>query len=49
VLTDPETFDQSDDEGTVVVLNERPDGEEALARAREAVDLCPSGALSLAP
>lgn len=46
VLTDDTLFDQ-DDAGTVVVLTEHVDGA-ALERAREAVDLCPSRALSLA-
>jgi ferredoxin len=49
VLTDPTTFDQSDDDGTVVVLREAPPDEDALARAREAVHVCPSQALSLVP
>jgi ferredoxin len=46
VLSDPAAFDQSD-VGTVVVLREQPPDDEALARAREAVHLCPSGALAL--
>jgi ferredoxin len=45
VLTDPEIFDQ-DDDGLVVLLTERPAGD-AARRAREAVLLCPSGALSV--
>ncbi|HET6501815.1 MAG TPA: (4Fe-4S)-binding protein [Amycolatopsis sp.] len=44
VLTDPEVFDQSQDDGTVILLNERPADVE---KAREAVNICPSGALSL--
>jgi ferredoxin len=46
VLTEPELFDQSEDEGTVVVLNGTPEGE-LVGKAREAVHLCPSQALSL--
>jgi ferredoxin len=46
VLSDPETFDQGDVGGTVVLLRQPPDGD-ALARAREAVYLCPSRALAL--
>ncbi|WP_130344808.1 ferredoxin [Herbihabitans rhizosphaerae] len=46
VLTDDAIFDQDDAEGTVVVLSEHVDGE-ALEHARTAVDICPSGALSL--
>ncbi|HEV7625174.1 MAG TPA: (4Fe-4S)-binding protein [Streptomyces sp.] len=46
VLSEPSVFDQDDDEGTVVVLVERP-GEADLANVREAVDTCPSRALSL--
>ena len=45
VLTEPAVFDQ-DDSGVVALLNDRPDGEEA-ERARNAVILCPSGALSV--
>jgi ferredoxin len=46
VLTDPDTFDQSDDDGTVVLRTEHVTGE-ALERARTAVNLCPGLALSL--
>ncbi|HEY1571752.1 MAG TPA: (4Fe-4S)-binding protein [Pseudonocardiaceae bacterium] len=45
VLTEPAVFDQGDD-GLVVLLDEAPEGARAEA-ARTAVDLCPSGALSL--
>jgi ferredoxin len=45
VLTEPAVFDQGDD-GLVRLLVESPDGTEGKA-ARMAVDLCPSGALSL--
>jgi ferredoxin len=45
VLTEPAVFDQ-DDDGIVVLLTDQP-GEQAAARAREAVNLCPSGALSI--
>jgi ferredoxin len=48
VLTDPDAFDQSEDDGTVVVLQATPADDEALKRARVAVDICPSQALSLA-
>jgi ferredoxin len=44
VLTDPKIFDQSEDDGTVIVLDEHPTDVE---KAREAVNVCPSGALSL--
>jgi ferredoxin len=46
VLTDPAIFDQDDEDGTVVVQVPEPAGEE-LDRARQAVHICPSGALSL--
>jgi ferredoxin len=46
VLTDPELFDQSEDDGTVVVLQELVEGEQ-LENARQAVNICPSQALSL--
>ncbi|HEX5118032.1 MAG TPA: (4Fe-4S)-binding protein [Pseudonocardiaceae bacterium] len=45
VLTEPAVFDQGDD-GLVVLLDEAPEGARADA-GRMAVDLCPSGALSL--
>ena len=45
-LTLPEVFDQSEDDGTVVVLDHDPPA--ALGPAvRRAVQLCPSGALSV--
>jgi ferredoxin len=45
-LSVPEVFDQSEDDGTVVVLD--PDPPESRAAAvRRAVQLCPSGALSI--
>lgn len=47
VLTDPGTFDQSEEDGTVVVLQDTPADDEALERARVAVAICPSRALSL--
>ncbi|NBE95384.1 ferredoxin [Nonomuraea sp. KC401] len=44
-LTLPEVFDQSEDEGTVVLLRETaPEGQEEAVR--RAVTLCPSGAIS---
>ncbi len=45
-LTAPDLFDQ-DDDGLVVVLVAEPDDEDGKAAAREAVHLCPSGALQL--
>ncbi|WP_413105621.1 ferredoxin [Streptomyces sp. Inha503] len=45
VLAEPAVFDQ-DDDGIVVLLTDQPNNQVA-ARAREAVTLCPSGALSL--
>jgi ferredoxin len=46
VLTEPAVFDQSDDDGTVVVLMEHVEGEQ-LTAVEEAVDMCPSQAISL--
>jgi ferredoxin len=46
VLTEPAVFDQSEEDGTVIVLAEQPENGE-LDRARQAVHICPSGALSL--
>ncbi|GIE89716.1 ferredoxin [Actinoplanes regularis] len=47
VLTNPDAFDQSDEDGTVVLLQDTPADDEALKRARIAVEICPSRALSL--
>jgi ferredoxin len=44
VLSAPGNFDQSETDGTVVLLSETPVDE---AAAREAAQLCPSGAISL--
>jgi ferredoxin len=45
-LTAPGVFDQDELEGHVLLLSDQPTGENAEA-ARQAVSLCPSGALSL--
>lgn len=45
-LTVPEVFDQSEDEGTVVVLVEGEVPAEREEAVRRAVTLCPSGAIS---
>lgn len=47
VFTDPDAFDQ-EDSGTVVILRPKPQSDDELARAKEAVHVCPSRALSLA-
>jgi len=44
VLTDPTMFDQSEDDGTVIVLVEHP---KDLDKAKEAVHICRAGAASL--
>jgi ferredoxin len=44
-LTAPQVFDQSEDDGTVVLLQPVPPADQEEA-ARHAVTLCPSGALS---
>ncbi|WP_067185771.1 ferredoxin [Microtetraspora niveoalba] len=46
VLALGEVFDQSEDDGTVVLLDPEPPASKA-AEVRRAVQLCPSGALSL--
>ncbi|KUN00482.1 ferredoxin [Streptomyces yokosukanensis] len=46
VLNAPELFDQSEDDGVVVVLDAEP-GDSFRAAAGEAVELCPARALSL--
>ncbi|MGR6921598.1 ferredoxin [[Actinomadura] parvosata] len=45
-LTVPKVFDQSEDEGTVVVLQDEPP-QELEEAVRRAVTLCPSGAISV--
>ena len=45
-LTVPAIFDQSEDEGTVVVLDSTPPAD-LEAAVRRAVTLCPSGAISV--
>ncbi|MFD4510165.1 ferredoxin [Streptomyces sp. NPDC058457] len=44
----PGVFDQSEEDGTVVVLTPEP-APQALAAVRDAVGRCPAGAISLAP
>ena len=48
VLSAPRLFDQSDDDGTVVVLNETPSPEDESA-AIAAQGACPSGTIRLDP
>lgn len=45
-LTEPSVFDQSDEDGTVVLLADHAEGD-TLKNVEEAVDLCPSQAISL--
>jgi len=46
-LNAPEVFDQDEDEGLVVVLDAEPPAERRFA-VRDAVNLCPASAISLA-
>ncbi|WP_043638541.1 (4Fe-4S)-binding protein [Nonomuraea candida] len=46
VLTVPKVFDQSEDEGIVVLLQDEPP-QELEEAVRRAVTLCPSGAISI--
>ncbi|MEU3183947.1 ferredoxin [Streptomyces sp. NPDC006923] len=46
VLAAPAVFDQGDDDGLVVVLDETPPASE-LRAVRDAVRACPSGAVTL--
>ncbi|GLZ33910.1 ferredoxin [Lentzea sp. NBRC 105346] len=46
VLTDPELFDQSEEDGTVVLLEPNPSAEHE-ATAKEAAGLCPAGAITV--
>ncbi len=45
-LRAPTVFDQSEDDGTVIVLDTEP-GSEYQEAVHEAIALCPSGALSI--
>lgn len=47
VLVDPEAFDQNDEDGTVVVVRPSPQSGAEVARAEEAVNVCPGRTLSL--
>jgi ferredoxin len=46
VVSAPRLFDQDEHDGTVIVLDPRPAGDDA-AYAREAVLVCPAAALSI--
>jgi ferredoxin len=46
VLLAPDVFDQRDEDGIVVLLDENPP-EELHTIVREAVDMCPAGAIGL--
>ncbi|GHH24571.1 ferredoxin [Streptomyces rubradiris] len=46
-LTAPDLFDQSDHDGTVVLLTDGRCGRQTADAARAAVANCPSGALTL--
>jgi ferredoxin len=48
VLSAPHLFDQSDEDGTVVVRNENVAPQDEAA-ARKAMGLCPSGTIRLDP
>ena len=45
-LTAPDLFDQSEDDGTVIVLDERP-GPRSWDSARLAARLCPNAVISI--
>jgi ferredoxin len=44
LMTAPEVFDQSDDDGLVILLDEHPEDRPSV---REAVANCPSGAITI--
>jgi ferredoxin len=46
VLTEPGVFDQSEEDGLVLLLTDQPGGDTEAA-VRQAVRLCPSQALSV--
>ncbi|KAA9155382.1 ferredoxin [Amycolatopsis acidicola] len=47
VLVAPDVFDQGEDDGIVILLEETP-GEELHAATREAASVCPAGAITVA-
>jgi ferredoxin len=47
VLTSPDTFDQSEEDGRVVFLDADPTDAEQERRVRQVARLCPSGAISV--
>jgi ferredoxin len=46
VMAAPDVFDQREDDGVAILLEERP-GEELLDDVREAVAVCPAAAIRL--
>ncbi|MEE6262824.1 ferredoxin [Plantactinospora sonchi] len=48
VLAEPSVFDQNEDDGTVIVLDNAPTDEQTISQVRQAIHLCPSRALALA-
>ena len=46
VASAPEVFDQDDDNGIVVLLDERP-GDDQIDNVRDAADACPAQVISL--
>jgi len=46
VMASPEIFDQRDDDGVAILLEERP-ADELLDGVREAVAICPAAAIRL--
>ncbi|WP_328869237.1 ferredoxin [Streptomyces sp. NBC_00287] len=46
VMAAPDVFDQRDDDGVAVLLQEHP-GEELLDEVQEAVAICPAAAIRL--
>lgn len=47
VLTEPDVFDQDEDDGRVLLLTGPDEEPEVTATVRRAVQFCPTGALSL--
>lgn len=46
VLSAPDVFDQSEDDGTVILLNEAPDPEQYEA-VRLAAEMCPASVITV--
>ncbi|MEQ6900424.1 ferredoxin [Nocardioides sp. YIM 152588] len=47
VLASMELFDQRDEDGVAIILNEHPEGETLQAEARKAAAVCPANVITI--